>query len=812
MAPPSASPVGPSGGGGSSVGPSPSPPLGARPQFRRQGSSYGPSHVHHMAIMVAPKRVDYSVNKGGLRSWIVLIVFVLLCSAILTIFSSDEMETDSNKALANKALALDQTADGLNDEEDINGANIPSARIDGGEDDEPEDEDEEEEDDEEEEEEEEENEDGKSGDQIDDDADGDDEEELMLARLKEAAAMARKRQKETVRLKAKQEARKEAEKRERSKEEHRKEAKGRKKQEEEQLEREEEKEEEEKEEKEEEVEEDRQDDEQAQLDDDDGEEMDAEDEQQMHILTTRDRHGRKQQQQKRVPSWRDTQLQAAKEDTRRPRMNLLKQRKKLPTRLDGEEEKQIEEEEAAEEEYADDNNDNDDDHHVQEGAEPTVVDGGELIATRKRPIYNRKALTNRYDYKHRSLLDAADFLLEKHDFDGALKHYEQILASNKHSPRSLYGRARLHQLRAEFADEHENAEQLLLIAISDYNSVLENEETPDELFKMTVHHFVECARFVGGQHHKILQAQRALVDRFPTDADIQCELGATWLGMARPEKAATIFRNVLDTQPGHALALAYLGYIQKVHEGALERGVHALRRALRVHDARVTGDARHGIFPSVLQRSVHNLQGLSAHPWWSVEHIECAKQLRAVERQWTAIREEALKAWHKRANYNNLFVAEPLPLASGTGGGEWALTLRSNAIGGFRTEVCDRLMPSTCKILKQFSAARCAKDKIQLSVLLAGTRSWPFCGPTNYVLEAQLGLVASSDARIRVGNETRGWRQGHFVLFDTSFEREIAFEGAHSNALRIALVLELWHPEVPTALRGKIRGATGDND
>uniref|UniRef100_A0A183C0P0 Asp_Arg_Hydrox domain-containing protein n=1 Tax=Globodera pallida TaxID=36090 RepID=A0A183C0P0_GLOPA len=478
-------------------------------------------------------------------------------------------------------------------------------------------------------------------------------------------------------------------------------------------------------------------------------------------------------------------------------MNLLKQRKKLPTKFDEKEEEQIEEEAEEEEEYADDNDD-DDDHGVQEGAEPTVVAAGELIATRKRPIYNRKALTNRYDYKHRSLLDAADFLLEKHDFDGALKHYEQILASNKHSPRSLYGRARLHQLRAEFADEHDNAEQLIQLAISDYNSVLENEETPDELFKMTVHHFVECARFVGGQHHKILQAQRALVDRFPTDADIQCELGATWLGMARPEKAASIFRNVLDAQPGHALALAYLGYIQKVHEGALERGVHALRRAMRVHDARVTGDARwadnrealqiyaeavrHGIFPSVLQRSVHNLQSLSAHPWWSVEHIECAKQLRAVERQWTAIREEALKAWHKRANYNNLFVAEPLPLASGTGGGEWALTLRSNAIGGFRTEVCDRLMPSTCKILKQFSAARCAKDKIKLSVLLAGTRSWPFCGPTNYVLEAQLGLVASSDARIRVGNETRGWRQGRFVLFDTSFEREIAFEGGQQQS------------------------------
>jgi hypothetical protein len=42
-----------------------------------------------MAVMVAPTRVDYSVNKGGLRSWVVLIVFVLLCSAIFNIFSKE---------------------------------------------------------------------------------------------------------------------------------------------------------------------------------------------------------------------------------------------------------------------------------------------------------------------------------------------------------------------------------------------------------------------------------------------------------------------------------------------------------------------------------------------------------------------------------------------------------------------------------------------------------------------------------------------------------------------------------------------------
>lgn len=54
---------------------------------------------------------------------------------------------------------------------------------------------------------------------------------------------------------------------------------------------------------------------------------------------------------------------------------------------------------------------------------------------------------------------------------------------------------------------------------------------------------------------------------------------------------------MLASEPVHPLALAYLGYIQLAHEhddddGHLERGVHALRRALRVGDARVNGDPK----------------------------------------------------------------------------------------------------------------------------------------------------------------------------------------------------------------------------
>ena len=44
---------------------------------------------------------------------------------------------------------------------------------------------------------------------------------------------------------------------------------------------------------------------------------------------------------------------------------------------------------------------------------PEAVPTGEIIALRKRQGYNRKAITSRGDYRHRQMLDSADYLLEQ---------------------------------------------------------------------------------------------------------------------------------------------------------------------------------------------------------------------------------------------------------------------------------------------------------------------------------------------------------------------------------------------------------------
>uniref|UniRef100_A0A915LQM2 Aspartyl/asparaginyl beta-hydroxylase n=1 Tax=Meloidogyne javanica TaxID=6303 RepID=A0A915LQM2_MELJA len=237
-------------------------------------------------------------------------------------------------------------------------------------------------------------------------------------------------------------------------------------------------------------------------------------------------------------------------------------------------------------------------------------------------------------------------------------------------------------------------------ALEKYQKVLIIDRSSPRLSAL---YYVQCARFRGGsqQLHKILQVQRAMI---------------------------------LEINPHHSQAQAYFGYILKVYEGDLERGVQLMRRALRankegnvVNDQKFyfhLGDAltrlgrlkdahsvyadavKFGLFPSILQRSFHNLAKLTARSWWTIEQTECSRQLRQLERHWTTVKEND---------------------------GHWILTIKDKG-NSISEEICgENLMPLTCQML-----------------------------------------------------------------------REGFTDAAPANALRIALIFELWHPEVPHVLRGKI--------
>ncbi|KAI1724334.1 aspartyl/Asparaginyl beta-hydroxylase domain-containing protein [Ditylenchus destructor] len=675
MPPPSPSPSSYYGQQNGNATVSNNPTAQSRAQFRRQGSSYGPGHVHNMAVVQIAPRVDYSFStKGGLRSWAVLIVFILLCMTILTIFSEDDSNDDIQPD-SSSSIDLDEEANiAIPQEEEVPGLDEKTSLED---------------------------------EELSDDSE-EDAEEVLLSKLKEKAILNERRRKENIRMSARHN---EQSKKERFILEEENET----------------------------VEEDEE-------DSDEDDEEDKKDEE--------------------IKSYRvEEPIVEAKRDREQEQ-----QKSTVPTSTKDEE------------------------------------SGG----------YSRKGITNREDFKFRNELDAADFLMEKHDFPNAQIIYDSVLARYKESPRAHYGLGRMFHLKSEF-DSSLDVTEYLEHAIDEYDKVIDDDDTPDELFKSAAMELIDCAKFVGNLH-KAVTVQRALIDRFPGEPTLQNEFGKTFLMMGRPDDARKVFTNILDNDPSNSVAQAYYGYILKVYDDDLEKGVQWMKKGLKHDD--VANDSKFyfhlgdaltrlgrnqeaykiyeegaqlGLFPSVYQRSIHNLDGLVARPWWSLDQTLCGKHLRNIERQWTIIREEALEAWNL---HEKRFAIEKVQLNSGS---ESVLYIRKEM--EFQKGTC-RLLPNTCEIIKKLvEDSSCVKDEIKISTLIPGSRIWPHCGPTNYELEAELGLQTSSEARIRVGQETRGWKPGKFLVYDPSFETEIWFDGATHNAFRIVLSINLWHQGVPRSFR-----------
>jgi hypothetical protein len=93
-------------------------------------------------------------------------------------------------------------------------------------------------------------------------------------------------------------------------------------------------------------------------------------------------------------------------------------------------------------------------------------------------------------------------------------------------------------------------------------------------------------------------------------------------------------------------------------------------------------------------------------PWWTLSQTQCSRHLKAIERQYTAIREEALNAWNED---NDRFVDEDPHITSGT---QKALHLRIDH--AFNEKNC-LLTPTICQLLKEFAdESKCDKGNVSL--------------------------------------------------------------------------------------------------
>ena len=79
------------------------------------------------------------------------------------------------------------------------------------------------------------------------------------------------------------------------------------------------------------------------------------------------------------------------------------------------------------------------------------------------------------------------------------------------------------------------------------------------------------------------------------------------------------------------------------------------------------------------------------------------------------------------------------------------------------------------------------------SLLRPGTHIRPHHGLLNTRLICHLPLITPDGCALRVGNETREWRQGELTIFDDSFEHEAWNRGTET---RVVLLFEIWRPEL----------------
>ena len=90
------------------------------------------------------------------------------------------------------------------------------------------------------------------------------------------------------------------------------------------------------------------------------------------------------------------------------------------------------------------------------------------------------------------------------------------------------------------------------------------------------------------------------------------------------------------------------------------------------------------------------------------------------------------------------------------------------------------------------------------SVLKPGAHIPPHTGVINARLVVHLPLIVPPDCGIRVGTETRGWREGECIVFDDTFEHEAWNK---SDRTRVVLIFDIWNPNLTAAERDGIQAA-----
>ncbi|XP_028624307.1 aspartyl/asparaginyl beta-hydroxylase isoform X1 [Grammomys surdaster] len=428
------------------------------------------------------------------------------------------------------------------------------------------------------------------------------------------------------------------------------------------------------------------------------------------------------------------------------------------------------------------------------------------------PVKKKKPkLLNKFDKTIKAELDAAEKLRKRGKIEEAVNAFEELVRKYPQSPRARYGKA---QCEDDLAEKRRSNE-VLRRAIETYQEAANLPDAPTDLVKLSLKRRSERQQFLGHMRGSLLTLQR-LVQLFPSDTTLKNDLGVGYLLMGDNDSAKKVYEEVLNVTPNDGFAKVHYGFILKA-QNKIAESIPYLKEGIESGDPGTDdgrfyfhlGDAmqrvgdkeaykwyelghKRGHFASVWQRSLYNVNGLKAQPWWTPRETGYTELVKSLERNWKLIRDEGLMVMDKA---KGLFLPEDENLREK---GDWSqFTLWQQ---GRKNENACKGAPKTCTLLEKFSETTgCRRGQIKYSIMHPGTHVWPHTGPTNCRLRMHLGLVIPKEGcKIRCANETRTWEEGKVLIFDDSFEHEVWQD---ASSFRLIFIVDVWHPELTTQQR-----------
>ncbi|MEQ1506315.1 MAG: aspartyl/asparaginyl beta-hydroxylase domain-containing protein [Myxococcota bacterium] len=173
--------------------------------------------------------------------------------------------------------------------------------------------------------------------------------------------------------------------------------------------------------------------------------------------------------------------------------------------------------------------------------------------------------------------------------------------------------------------------------------------------------------------------------------------------------------------------------------------------------------------------------GLTARPWHDRDAFAWVP---AVERATAEIRSELGRLL---AGQTPFFPYEdPYTLELGWRGWDTVTLVRKGKLHPENAAAC----PRTVAVLERTPMA---VRQGMFSRLKPGAHLEPHTGGVNVVLTCHLPLIVPAGCGLRVGSETRCWREGEVTVFDDGFVHEAWNRG---DAERVVLLWDIWHPDL----------------